>query len=46
MDITFAFASGENRVVKARIGDTLKEAADAHDLPLPGRMYKEYSHSR
>ncbi|KAK8804796.1 hypothetical protein WA171_006763 [Blastocystis sp. BT1] len=36
IEITFAFASGENRKVKARIGDTLKQTAEAYHLPLRG----------
>ncbi|KAK8809975.1 hypothetical protein WA538_003527 [Blastocystis sp. DL] len=36
VDITYAFASGENRTVKARIGDSLKDTAEAYHLPLQG----------
>ena len=36
VDITFCFANGEQRTVKGRIGDSLKDTANAFHLPIPG----------
>ena len=36
IDNALSFASGENRTVKARIGDSLKDTAEAYHLPLQG----------
>lgn len=36
VDITFCFANGKQQKVKARLGDSLKDTADAFHLPVPG----------
>lgn len=36
IDITFCFANGDQRKVKGRIGDSLKDTANAFHLPIPG----------
>ena len=36
VDITFSFANGQSQRVKARVGDNLKETAEAYQLPIPG----------
>ena len=36
VDITFCFANGEQRTVNGRIGDSLKDTANAFHLPIPG----------
>lgn len=36
VEITFCTANGEQRKVKARLDDTLKETADAFQIPIPG----------
>lgn len=36
VDITFCFANGKQQKVKARLGDSIKDTADAFHLPVPG----------
>ena len=39
IDLTFVSPEGKSTTVKARIGDTVLETAEAYDLPLCGKLY-------
>lgn len=39
IDLTFISAEGKSTTVKARIGDTVLETAEAYDLPICGTFW-------
>ena len=46
IELTFCLANGNQRKVKARIGDSIKETADAFGISIPGKLtlfYKSFN---
>lgn len=42
VEITFCFANGDKQKTKARLGDSLKDTADAFHLPIPGIVRMQF----